>query len=73
MVSLALTRFEKAFPANLKGKRLGAVLHPASVLPDLHYTLDLLKEYDAFNLCQRWQVTKCFLHYFRTGNKQTDI
>ena len=46
MVSLALTRFEKVFPANLKGKRLGAVLHPASVLPDLRYTLDLLKEYD---------------------------
>ena len=45
MVSLALSRFEKAFPANLKGKRLGAVLHPASVLPDLHYTLDLLKVY----------------------------
>ena len=46
MVTLALSRFEKAFPANLRGKRLGAVLHPASVLPDLHYTLDLLKEYD---------------------------
>ena len=46
MVSLALSRFEKVFPAALKGKRLGAVLHPASVLPDLHYTLDLLKEYD---------------------------
>ena len=46
MVTLALSRFEKVFPANLKGKRLGAVLHPASVLPDLHYTLDLLKEYD---------------------------
>ena len=45
MVTLALSRFEKAFPTNLRGKRLGAVLHPASVLPDLHYTLDLLKEY----------------------------
>ena len=46
MTTLALSHFEKVFPANLKGKRLGAVLHPASVLPDLHYTLDLLKEYD---------------------------
>ncbi len=46
MVSLALTRFEKVFPQALRGKRLGAVLHPASVLPDLRYTLDLLKEYD---------------------------
>ncbi|MBR6449652.1 MAG: DUF1343 domain-containing protein, partial [Fibrobacter sp.] len=46
MVTLALSHFEKSFPAALRGKRLGAVLHPASVCADLRYTLDLLKEFD---------------------------
>ena len=46
MVTLALSHFEKSFPAALRGKRLGAVLHPASVCADLSYTLDLLKDLD---------------------------
>jgi uncharacterized protein YbbC (DUF1343 family) len=46
MVTLALSHFEKSFPVVLRGKRLGAVLHPASVCADLSYTLVMLKDWD---------------------------
>lgn len=43
-VKIALSDFARKFPANLKGKKLGAVLHPASVLADYSHTLSCLKE-----------------------------
>lgn len=45
-VKLAHDRFSEVFPKALRGKRLGAVLHPASVDASLHHTLDLLREHD---------------------------
>lgn len=45
-VKLAHHRFSEVFPKPLRGKRLGAVLHPASVDASLHHTLDLLREYN---------------------------
>ncbi|GHV16688.1 hypothetical protein AGMMS49938_16920 [Fibrobacterales bacterium] len=46
MVSLALTSLEKYFPQVLKGKRLGAVLHPASITPDLKHTLATIEKHN---------------------------
>ena len=45
-VKLAHHRFSEVFPKPLRGKRLGAVLHPASVDASLHHTLDLLREHN---------------------------
>ena len=45
-VQLALSRFREKFPASLRGKRLGALLHPASVDANLHHTLECLREFD---------------------------
>ena len=51
-VELALSNFSKNFPQKLRGCRLGAVLHPASIDSNLHHTLDVLKAYngDLFKL-----------------------
>lgn len=46
MVTLALEQLEKHFPETLKGKRLGAVLHPASVTSNLKHTLKTLEKYN---------------------------
>lgn len=45
-VKLAISNFEKNFPFHLKGKRLGAVLHPASIGENFAHTLSYLKEFD---------------------------
>lgn len=39
---LPLERLSALWPAELKGGRIGALLHPASILPDLTHTVDLL-------------------------------
>ncbi len=44
--SLALSRLSQVFPPSLRGSRLGAVLHPASVDSSLRHTLDILLEHD---------------------------
>ncbi|MDR1830836.1 MAG: DUF1343 domain-containing protein [Candidatus Fibromonas sp.] len=46
MVKLALENLEKHFPEKLKGKRLGAVLHPASITADLRHTLATLEKHN---------------------------
>ena len=46
MVKLALDSLEKHFPEKLKGKRLGAVLHPASITADLRHTLATLEKHN---------------------------
>jgi uncharacterized protein YbbC (DUF1343 family) len=46
MVKLALEHLEKHFPEKLRGKRLGAVLHPASVTADLRHTLLTLEKHN---------------------------
>lgn len=43
-VKLGLEDFEKNWPSELKGLNLGALLHPASIMPDYRHTLDHLKE-----------------------------
>ncbi len=45
-VKIALSHFEESYPQNLRGKRLGALLHPASVDADLHHTLETLRRFD---------------------------
>lgn len=45
-VRIALSHFENAYPQKLRGKRLGALLHPASVASDLRHTLETLRRYD---------------------------
>ncbi len=45
-VRIALSRFEDTFPQELRGKRLGALLHPASVDASLHHTQETLRRYD---------------------------
>lgn len=45
-VKIALSHFEKSYPPNLRGKRLGALLHPASVDAGLHHTLETLRSFD---------------------------
>ena len=40
---LPVERLESLWPAELKGAAVGALLHPASVLPDLRHVLDELK------------------------------
>lgn len=45
-VRIALSRFEDTFPQKLRGKRLGALLHPASIDASLHHTLETLRRYD---------------------------
>lgn len=44
-VQIALSQLEKFYPASLRGKRLGAVLHPASVTPDWLHTLATLQRH----------------------------
>lgn len=45
-VRIALSRFEEIFPQELRGKRLGTLLHPASIDASLHHTLETLRRYD---------------------------
>ena len=45
-VKLALSHFEEFYPQELRGKRLGALLHPASIDSNLHHTLETLRRYD---------------------------
>ena len=45
-VELAFSDFESLYPASLKGKKLGALLHPASVTSNLTHTLEFLKKFD---------------------------
>lgn len=51
-VELALSNFKKLYPEPLRGKRLGALLHPASVTEDLRHTSELLRYFngDLFKL-----------------------
>jgi uncharacterized protein YbbC (DUF1343 family) len=42
-VRLPHTRLSSLWPASLEGARVGAVVHPASVLPDLTHLADLLR------------------------------
>lgn len=44
-VSLAISRLSQEFPVSLRGCRLGAVLHPASVDESLRHSLDCLREH----------------------------
>jgi uncharacterized protein YbbC (DUF1343 family) len=46
MVKLAIENLGKHFPEKLKGKRLGAVLHPASITADLRHTLATLEKHN---------------------------
>jgi uncharacterized protein YbbC (DUF1343 family) len=46
MITLALEQLEKHFPEKLKGKRLGAVLHPASITANLQHTLATLEKHN---------------------------
>ena len=46
MVTTALENLEKCFPQQLKGKRLGAVLHPASITANLQHTLATLEKHN---------------------------
>jgi len=46
MVITALENLEKHFPQHLKGKRLGAVLHPASITANLQHTLVTLEKHN---------------------------
>ncbi|MDR2581194.1 MAG: DUF1343 domain-containing protein [Fibromonadaceae bacterium] len=46
MVRLAIENLERHFPEKLKGKRLGAVLHPASITADLRHTLARLEKHN---------------------------
>ena len=46
MVTLAIEHLENCFPVKLKGKRLGAVLHPASVTANLSHTLSVLEKHN---------------------------
>jgi len=46
MVELSLEHLEKHFPEKLKGKRLGAVLHPASVTANLRHALATLEKHN---------------------------
>ncbi len=46
MVKLAISHFQDAFPEVLRGCRLGAVLHPASVDANYHYTLETLMSFN---------------------------
>jgi uncharacterized protein YbbC (DUF1343 family) len=46
MVTLALEQLEKYFPEKLRGKRMGAVLHPASITADLRHTLATLERHN---------------------------
>lgn len=41
-VKIALSHFEESYPHHLRGKRLGALLHPASIDANLHHTLETL-------------------------------
>ncbi len=41
-VKIALSHFEESYPRHLRGKRLGALLHPASIDANLHHTLETL-------------------------------
>ncbi|MDR1759201.1 MAG: DUF1343 domain-containing protein [Fibrobacter sp.] len=43
--SIALSRLSQVFPRSLRGSRLGAVLHPASVDSSLRHTQDVLLEH----------------------------
>ncbi len=43
-VELALSDFAANYPTALRGKKLGAVLHPASVTTDYRHTLNVLRE-----------------------------
>jgi uncharacterized protein YbbC (DUF1343 family) len=45
-VKIALSQLERLYPATLRGKRLGAVLHPASVTADWRHTLATLEAHN---------------------------
>lgn len=44
-VKIALSHLDRLYPSHLRGKRLGAVLHPASVTADLRHTLATLEKH----------------------------
>jgi len=44
MVKLPIEKIEKLWPKELRGARIGAVLHPASVLPNLAHASELLSQ-----------------------------
>src|SRR5438067_12567860 len=46
MVKLAIDRLHETWPHELRGARIGAVLHPASVSASLAHTLDVLEKHD---------------------------
>jgi uncharacterized protein YbbC (DUF1343 family) len=46
MVNLAIENLEKYFPEKLRGKRLGAVLHPASITANLQHTFTTLEKHN---------------------------
>lgn len=45
-VRLALENLEQNWPQSLQGCRLGLVLHPASVMPNLQHSYDYLKQFN---------------------------
>ncbi len=45
-VQISLSRLERHFPDSLRGKRLGAVLHPASVVPGFAHSLSVLEKHN---------------------------
>lgn len=45
-VRLALENIEKEWPAELCGAKVGLVLHPASVMPNLQHSYDYLKQFN---------------------------
>jgi len=46
MVRLALENLENHFPKKLKGCKLGAILHPASITSDLRHTIATLEKHN---------------------------
>lgn len=45
-VKTALSHFENSYPETLRGRRLGALLHPASIDANFHHTLETLRRFD---------------------------
>jgi len=45
-ISLPIDQLDRLWPNKLKGKRLGAVLHPASIGADLSHSLDILTRHN---------------------------
>lgn len=45
-VRLAYSSFEDSYPQKWRGKRLGALLHPASIDSSLHHSLEILRRFD---------------------------